>query len=134
MFNGGRFYLRREFVDSGDVEGAKAAFRNYYISKGKERFAERVGYFAPKVGVQPTGLTVNELGNRWAACSAAGKLAFHWKCMMAPLTIIDYIVVHELCHLIVRDHSDTFWNELDKVMPEYLERKAWLQKNGAGLD
>ena len=54
--------------------------------------------------------------------------------MMAPLTIIDYIVVHELCHLIEPDHNDAFWNEVDKVMPAFRERKAWLREKGAGLD
>ena len=65
---------------------------------------------------------------------ANGALAFHWKCMMAPPTIIDYIVVHELCHFHHRDHTDAFWNEVDKVIPDYRERKEWLRKNGAGLD
>ena len=78
---------------------------------------QRVDYYAPKVGVEPGGIDVRELGNRWASCSPAGKLAFHWKCMMAPQTIIDYIVVHELCHFHHRDHTDAFWNEVDKVMP-----------------
>jgi predicted metal-dependent hydrolase len=77
---------------------------------------------------------VRELGHRWASCSPSGDLAFHWKCMMAPPTIIDYIVVHELCHLHHRDHTDAFWNEVDKVAPNYRERKEWLRKNGAGLE
>ena len=63
-----------------------------------------------------------------------GDLAFHWKCMMAPPTIIDYVVVHELCHAHHRDHTSAFWNEVDKVLPHYLERKDWLRKQGAGMD
>ena len=85
-------------------------------------------------GVSPVRVVVKELGNRWASCSAAGEIAFHWKCMMAPQTIIDYIVVHELCHMHHLDHTDAFWNEVDKVMPNYAERKEWLRVNGAGLD
>jgi predicted metal-dependent hydrolase len=54
--------------------------------------------------------------------------------MMAPLTIIDYIVVHELAHLIHSNHTQAFWNEVDKVMPDYQERKEWLRLNGAGMD
>lgn len=77
---------------------------------------------------------MRELGNKRASCSPTGKLAFHWKGMMAPLTVIDYIVVHELCHLPHRDHTDAFWNEVDKVLPDYHERKEWLKRNGAGLD
>lgn len=71
---------------------------------------------------------------RWASCLTSSDLHFHWKCLMAPPTIIDYIVVHELCHLHHRDHSDAFWNEVDKVLPDYRERKEWLRVRGAELD
>jgi len=134
LLKGGRFCLRREFVDAGDIDGAQGAFRDYYIEKGRERLAATVEKYSPKVNVQTTGLVVKELGNRWASCTSKGKLAFHWKCMMAPITIIDYIVVHELCHMHERDHTKAFWNEIDKVLPNYNERKDWLRKNGAGLD
>ena len=130
----GRFTLRRDLVDHGEMAAAKAAFRDYYIARGHDRIRRRVDYFAPKIGVTTTAVDVRELGNRWASCSPTGTLAFHWKCMMAPLTIVDYIVVHELCHFYNRDHTDAFWNEVDKVMPDYRERKEWLRKNGAGLD
>jgi predicted metal-dependent hydrolase len=130
----GRFCLARELVEQGDAVGAKAAFRDYYIERGKQKISERVSYYVPKVSVQPSGLIVKDLGNRWASCSPSGKLSFHWKCMMAPLSIIDYIVVHELCHFHFPDHSDAFWNEVDKVVPDYLEKKDWLKKNGAGMD
>jgi predicted metal-dependent hydrolase len=130
----GRFCLRRDAVDRGEIAAAKAAFQQFYVSRGIERLTARAKYYAPKVGVSPRAVDVRELGNRWASCSPAGDLAFHWKCMMAPQTIIDYLVVHELCHFRHRDHTDAFWNEVDKVMPEYRERKDWLRKQGAGLD
>lgn len=134
MLKGGRFCLRRDVVDNGDIAAAQSAFRDYYIARGLERLNERVNYYAPKVGVAPKGIDVRELGHRWASCSPTGRLAFHWKCMMAPQTIIDYIVVHELCHFHQLDHTDAFWNEVDKVMPVYRERKEWLRIHGAGLD
>ncbi len=130
----GRFCLRRDLVDKGGIPSAQAAFRDYYIRQGRERIARRVEYFAPKVGVKPGRLDVRELGHRWASCSPAGNLAFHWKCMMASPTIIDYIVVHELCHFHHLDHTVAFWNEVDKVMPDFAERKTWLKVNGAALD
>ena len=134
MLKNGRFCLHRDLADSGDVAAAQAAFRDYYIARGRERIAQRVDYFAPKVGVEFSGLDVRELGHRWASCSPTGQLAFHWKCMMAPPTIIDYIIVHELCHRHHLDHTDAFWNEVDKVMQNYRERKEWLRVHGAGLD
>lgn len=134
LLKNGRFCLRRDLVDRGDSEAAKAAFRNYYIARGTERITQRVKYYAPKVGVKPRDIDSRELGNRWASCYPNGNLAFHWKCMMAPQTIIDYIVVHELCHFHYPDHTDAFWNEVDKVLPAYRERKEWLRRHGAGLD
>ena len=111
-----RFLLRRALADSGDLSDAKEAFRSFYISRGREHIRQRVDYFAPKAGVSSYSVEVRELGNRWASCSPSASLAFHWKCMMAPLTIIDYIVVHELSHLHQRDHTDAFWNEVDKLI------------------
>jgi predicted metal-dependent hydrolase len=83
------------------------------------------------VGVAPGKVDVRDLSHRWAACSPKRNLAFHWKCMMAPPTIIAYIVVHELCHFHHLAHTDAFWNEVDTVIPGYGERKEWLRKNGA---
>lgn len=130
----GRFSLRRDLVEQGEMAAAKEAFRDFYIARGLERIRQRVDYYAPKIGVTAKAIGVRELGNRWASCSPTGALAFHWKCMMPPQTIIDYIVVHELSHLHHRDHTGAFWNEVDKVLPDYRERKEWLRKNGAGLD
>lgn len=134
VLTGGRFCLRRDIADKGSIAAAKDAFRDYYIANGMKRISRRVEYFAPKVGVVPSGIDVREIGYRWASCSPSGHLSFHWKCMMAPPTIIDYIVVHELCHFHHLDHSEAFWNEVDKVIPNYRERKEWLRKNGAAMD
>jgi hypothetical protein len=130
----GRFCLKRSLIDTGGPEAAKKAFETYYMAKGLQRIKDRIKYYAPKVGVEPSDLKVKDMGFRWASCSKANVLSFHWKCMMAPAKIIDYIVVHELCHMHHRNHSNAFWNEVDKVMPDYQERKNWLKKNGASLD
>lgn len=134
LLRNGRFCLRRNLVDHGEVVTAKAAFRDYFIARGHERITQRVDYYAPKVGVIPRNIDVRELGHRWASCSPKGNLAFHWKCMMAPPTVIDYIVVHELCHFRSLDHTEAFWNEVDKVLPAHRDRKEWLKKNGAAME
>ncbi|MEI6068455.1 MAG: SprT family zinc-dependent metalloprotease [Methylococcaceae bacterium] len=130
----GRFCLRRYIIDQEGKEAAKALFERFFTDKGLERIKSRVDYFAAKVAVNPLSVTVKDLGYRWGSCSKDGKLAFHWKCMMASLKIIDYIIVHELCHLRHRDHTDAFWNEVDKVLPDYRERKESLRSNGAKFD
>lgn len=134
LLKNGRFALRRDLVDQADATRAKAAFRDFYVSKGRERLGQRVAYFAPKVGAPATSVDVRELGHRWASWSTRGRVAFHWKCMMAPQTVVDYIVVHELCHFHQRHHTEAFWNEVDKVMPAYRDRKDWLRRHGAALD
>jgi predicted metal-dependent hydrolase len=130
----GRFCLSRELIEQGGTQAARTAFEHFYSDKGQERFADRVAYFAPKTGVKPAGIKVKDMGYRWASCGKTGVLNFHWKCMMAPPKIIDYIVVHELCHFHKQDHGDAFWNEVDKVLPDWCERKEWLRKRGASLD
>ncbi len=79
------------------------------------------------MGVEPRSVKVLDLKHRWASWTPGGNLNFHWKCMMAPPTILDYIVVHELAHLHLPNHTTAFWNEVDKVMPDYQERKEWLR-------
>lgn len=130
----GRFCLLRSVVEAGGVEAARQAFASYYKDKGLPRIEKRVACFADRVGVSAGAVRIKDLGHRWASCLRNGDLCFHWKCLMAPLTIIDYIVVHELCHLHHRDHSDVFWNEVDKVLPDYRDRREWLRSRGAGLD
>jgi len=130
----GRFCLDRKLIEKGGSTSAKSAFEHYYTSKGIDRIKQRVKYFAEKVGVVPASVKIKDMSYRWASCSKADALTFHWKCMMAPPKIIDYIVVHELCHIHHRNHTDSFWNEVDKVMPDYRERKNWLRNNGANMD
>lgn len=130
----GRFQLLRSAMESGGRDAAHLAFEQFYKDRGLPRIQQRVAFFAPKVGVFAGTVQVKDLGYRWANCAPDGSLSFHWKCLMAPLTVIDYIVVHELCHVRHRDHSDAFWNEVDKVLPNYGERKEWLRQRGAHLD
>lgn len=112
---------------------AAGHFTEFYRTKGVKRITERVNYYKTKMRANVSDVRIMELQNRWASCTKKGRVNFHWKCMMAPLTIIDYIVVHELAHLKYETHSERFWNEVDKILPDYLERKAWLKMNGAGL-
>jgi predicted metal-dependent hydrolase len=130
----GRFLLLRSVMENSGRDAAQQVFVQFYKDKGLPRIQQRVAYFAPKVGVKAGKVQVKDLGYRWASCTSNGNLDFHWKCLMAPLTVIDYIVVHELCHLRHRDHTDAFWNEVDKVLPNYRERKEWLRQRGANLD
>ena len=128
---GGYFCLLSK---DGKLQKPDAAFKSFYKSKGQEKISDRVKFYSDRMGVDPAGVRVLELKNRWASCTPEGRLNFHWKCMMAPPTIIDYIVVHELAHLRYLNHTKAFWNQVDKVLPDYRERKQWLKVHGAGMD
>ncbi|MDB5342480.1 MAG: Metal-dependent hydrolase [Schlesneria sp.] len=131
MLKDGYFCLRS---NNGSIPDADSVFKNFYREKGSARIPARVEYFQAKMGVEPKSVRVMELKHRWASCSPGGNLQFHWKCAMAPLTVLDYVVVHELAHLIHANHTAAFWNEVDKVIPDYQQRKEWLRVNGAGMD
>ena len=130
----GRFCLRRDIVERGGETAGKREFERFYTRKGLERMRNRVAFHVAKAGITALSVDVRDIGYQWATCSADGHLSFHWKCMMATPRVIDYIVVHELCHLRHRDHTAAFWNEVDKLMPDYRERKDWLRVNGAAFE
>ena len=76
---------------------------------------------------------VLDLGYRWGSCSADGTLNFHWRVMQLPSQVIDYVVVHELTHLKVPDHSTKFWGEVKRVMPDFEVHRGWLRDKGGDL-
>jgi predicted metal-dependent hydrolase len=77
---------------------------------------------------------VRELGYRWGSCGYKGDLYFHWQVAMLPRTMIEYLVVHELVHLIEPNHSNQFWDRVQRIVPDYIERKRWLAENGASYN
>jgi len=121
------------YLDERSSDKAKEHFKEFYKNKGKIHISSRIEYFKNKLGVIPPTLRIIELGNRWGSCSDK-YLNFHWKIMMAPMRIIDYVIVHELAHMIEINHTSKFWELLESIIPEYKERKDWLKVNGANLD
>ena len=94
---------------------------------------DRVAHFAPLVGVTYGRITVRNQRTRWGSCSSKGNLNFNCLLMLAPPGILDYVVVHELCHRKVMNHSPKFWAEVAKVMPDYKERQKWLRTEGSNI-
>ena len=112
---------------SADLSESK---RNVYIRKAKETITKRVSYFARLMSVSYRNITIREQKTRWGSCSSEKNLNFNWKLILAPPEVLDYVVVHELCHLKEMNHSKAFWDEVGKVMPEYETYKLWLKENG----
>ena len=117
-----------------DISSAPEHFKDFYRTKGAEKLKDRVDRYKDMIGVKPQGIRVMELKNRWASCSDNNILNFHWKLIMAPMTVVDYVVVHEMAHFLYPNHNESFWNIVDKVLPDFLERKNWLREKGAALD
>jgi len=116
-----------------EIAQAKKHFRDFYKSKLGARLHERVSQYAARMGLEPTAIKILELKNRWGSCSANGVINIHWKCAMLPLSVLDYVVVHELAHLEDSSHSPAFWRVVEKVLAGYEEQKNWLKFNGAGM-
>lgn len=95
-----------------------------------EVFLQRSRYFAELLNVHFNRITIREQKTRWGSCSSKQNLNFNWKLILAPPEILDYVVVHELCHLKEMNHSPAFWHEVEQILPDYPQRKKWLKDNG----
>lgn len=98
--------------------------------RAKPVLAQRTAYFARQVGVTYGRITVRDQKTRWGSCSQTGNLNFNFRLILAPPEVLDYVVVHELCHRRQMNHSAQFWQEVAQVLPDYRKRKAWLTENG----
>ena len=101
--------------------------------KALEVIPTRVEYFANIMGVTYGNITIRNQKTRWGSCSSKGNLNFNCLLMLAPSEILDYVVVHELCHRKQMNHSKAFWLEVEKVLPDYKESIEWLKEEGCQL-
>ena len=99
-------------------------------TRAKRIIPQRVRYYADLMGVTYERITIRKQKSRWGSCSSKGNLNFNCLLMKTPEEIIDYVVVHELCHLKEMNHSDRFWAEVEKVLPDYRDRRRWLKDHG----
>lgn len=121
----GRFKMLR----SASVEGRRHMI-GWYEEHARPWLSSRVDRFAGRVGVQPAGVVVRDLGYRWGSCGRGEKLYFHWRAILLPPRIVEYIVVHELVHLREAHHTPDFWLLVERAMPDFLARKQWLAERG----
>ncbi|MCB1161442.1 MAG: SprT family zinc-dependent metalloprotease [Candidatus Krumholzibacteriia bacterium] len=114
-------------------EAAAAALERWYRRLAKELLSARVAHWSAATGLAPTRLSVRDTRSRWGSCSARGHLSFNWKIVMAPPAVVDYLVVHELCHLRHLDHSPRFWTLVGRHCPDYERARRWLRRRGREL-
>ncbi len=111
----------------------RAALEKRYINAAKEYFPKRAAYFQQFTGGTYNRITIRDQKTRWGSCSAKGTLSFNWRLMLAPPAILDYVVVHELCHLTHMNHSPAFWQAVGEVYPDYRIARKWLKDHGQEL-
>ena len=110
-----------------------SALENRYRSAAKDYFAKRVAYYHTLTGGVYHTIMIRDQKSRWGSCSSRGTLSFNYRLMFAPPKVLDYVVVHELCHLTLMNLSKDFWNMVGRFMPDYKIYKQWLREHGHEL-
>ena len=111
----------------------QASLADWYTSHALAKLEEKTGRYAKTLNVEPSSVTVKEYKSRWGSCSTSGDITYNWRIIMAPHRIVDYVVIHELCHLVELNHSDKYWKQVESLVPDYRERRAWLKTNANTL-
>lgn len=126
---GGRFLLREDLAENG-----RDYLIRWYGERAKRWLWSKVQEYTDRMEVQPVGLKVQDLGYRWGSCGKGEWLYFHWKTILLPPRIAEYVVVHELAHLYQPHHTPEFWQRVERTMPDYERRKAWLAEHGMTVE
>jgi len=125
----GRFCLRRDAVPA-----AREHFIRWYSDRAKAWLSSRVADYQSRMEVSPAGVKVQDLGYRWGSCGKGDWLYFHWKAILLPARIAEYVVLHEIAHLHEPHHTPAFWLRVERAMPDYAQRKAWLAEHGIDVE
>jgi predicted metal-dependent hydrolase len=123
-FNNG-FFLLRDYQPM-----ARQLLISWYKERAYEKISERVKWYALMGGFKYNKISITDAELRWGSCSSKGNLNFSWRLIMAPLMVIDYVVAHELAHLLVKNHSEYFWTIVKMLIPNYEICNDWLKRNG----
>ena len=118
-------------VPAGDA--AAPVIERWYRRTARAELGPRVEEATAALGAEHSRITIRDQRTRWGSCSPAGALAFNWRLLLGPEEVLDYVVWHEACHLVVFDHSRRFWDLLERHRPGYRAPRRWLRDNGAAL-
>jgi predicted metal-dependent hydrolase len=122
-----------EFPEFVTPERVRLELVGWYREQARRVLNNRVAHFQGHTGLRARVVRIKDQKRRWGSCSAEGALNFNWRLILAPPDILDYVVVHEVCHLRMLNHSAEFWRLVGSVLPDYRERRAWLRHNGIFL-
>lgn len=130
--------LRREreqdvLVIGGPEEVFELRARRALVTIARREFIRRIDAFVEDGCEQPAKLRVTDTRSRWGSCSETGTISLSWRLIFAPVAVMDYVILHELCHLRHLNHSDAYWREVEKFDKNYQQHRAWLRKHGNEL-
>jgi len=128
LFDAQRFMLRRD-----DVWQGREFFIAWYMEQAEIHLEKRLHFFSRQLELAPRSFRITHARSFWGYCSAVNRLAFNWRLIMAPPPVIDYVIVHELQHIVEKNHSAEFWKRVAAVIPDYGLHRLWLRKNGSRL-
>jgi predicted metal-dependent hydrolase len=112
---------------------AQQALERWYRTEARRQIQPRLDHATRSLDRPYTKLSIRNQRTRWGSCSSTGAMSFNWRLMLAPESVLDYVIWHEACHLVVMDHSKRFWNLVERHVPGYREPRRWLRQNGSAL-
>lgn len=128
------FFTGEEFIaNSIEPDSLSLSIKKWYKNKFKEIALPRVAYFANKHNLMVNQVRIKNQKTMWGSCSSKNNINLNYLLLMAPMGVIDYVIVHELVHTIHRNHSTDFWDSVESIMPEFQKHKRWLKRNGYKL-
>lgn len=119
----------RFLLDRGSIGNARECFRRWYVDFGRPIVDRLIEQLSNRISI-PSKVDIRDIGFRWGSCTKEGKVLISWRSIQLPIDALEYVVAHEMVHLLHRNHDKDFWHQLQKVMPDYRERKDWLAING----
>lgn len=121
-------------ISKSNRQKGNILIRDFYIQQAEEKIIPRIVRFADRLGVHHEKISILDLKYRWGSCTPKHNLNFNWRIIMAPIYVVDYIIVHELAHLIEPNHTSDFWNIISVQLPDFQKAKSWLKQNGDLLE
>lgn len=122
------------FINKSNQKNANKLFKDWYLDSANKIIIPKVKSIAKEIGVKYNSLNILDLKYRWGSCTPKDNIHFNWRLIKAPMNVIEYIIVHELTHLLVANHSAEFWNRVASHLPNYDKAKQWLKEFGFELE
>jgi predicted metal-dependent hydrolase len=131
----GEEYFLHELIETSELneEELKRNLKKFYFSSCKKIVGERINIYQIQLRVKPKTIEVVESRTKWGSCSSDKKVTFNYRLAMAPIEVIDYVIIHELCHLIHMNHDRSFWRRVGSIMPDYKEKQEFLARHGHSM-